>query len=144
MKAIIQRVSEASVKVDNKIAGAISKGCLVFVAAGHDDTEKQAKWLADKIVSLRIFADENEKTNLSLEDVGGEILIVSQFSLLADCKKGRRPSFINAGSFEMAEKLYNSFVNFVKAHQVTVSTGIFGAKMEVSLVNDGPLTFILD
>ena len=145
MKLVVQRVLSADVKVDGKTVGEIKKGYLVLMGAGIGDTEADADRLAEKLVKLRIFSDENDKINLSLKDVSGELLIVSQFTLYADCRKGNRPSFVNAEEPRRAKELYEYFVN--KCRTLTdsaVETGIFGADMKVSLVNDGPFTVILE
>ncbi len=144
MRAVIQRVSSARVRVEGKIVGEIGKGFLVLLGVGKEDTEKDADWLAEKIVGLRVFEDEQGKFNLSLQEVGGEILIVSQFTLYGDCRKGRRPSFDHSAPPELAEKLYNYFVEKVKEKGVRVATGKFQALMEVELVNQGPVTLIID
>lgn len=144
MKIVLQRVSSASVTVDGKIIGSINNGYVVFLGISHTDSEKNADRLVDKIQKLRIFADQNDKINLSSIDIKGEILIISQFTLYADCKKGNRPSFINAGSPIHAEKLYNYFVEISKNKFCRVQSGIFGADMKVSLINDGPFTLILE
>lgn len=144
MKALIQRVNRASVSIDGNITGQIGKGLLIFFGACASDTEDLLPKFVDKIIKMRIFADENGKTNLALSDVGGSLLIVSQFTLYADCKKGNRPSFIHAGSPEHANLLYEKFVALCRAQAVTVETGEFGADMKVSLENDGPFTIILD
>ncbi|MCD7773786.1 MAG: D-tyrosyl-tRNA(Tyr) deacylase [Ruminococcus sp.] len=145
MKLVVQRVLSASVEVDKKIVGEISKGYLVLFGAGAGDTEKDCERLSEKLVNLRIFSDENDKINLSLKDVSGELLIVSQFTLYADCRKGNRPSFVNAEKPEHANELYEYFVSLCRQKTSTkVETGIFGADMKVSLVNDGPFTVILE
>ena len=144
MKAVIQKVKFASVKVDEKIVGKIDKGFLVLLGVTHEDNEKDLNWLANKIKDLRIFEDENEKLNLSLEDVGGEMLIISQFTLYANCNKGRRPSFIKAARPEQAEKLYLNFIEKMKSFGIKTECGIFGADMKVELLNDGPVTIIID
>ena len=144
MKIVVQRVLQADVSVDRKICGKINKGYLILIGIGHEDTEQDCIRLADKLVNLRIFSDENDKINLSLKDVNGEILIVSQFTLYADCHKGNRPNFVQAAKPDKAEILYNYFVNYCKTKVQVVQTGIFGADMKVSLVNDGPFTVILD
>ena len=144
MKAVIQKVKFASVKVDEKIVGKIDKGFLVLLGVTHEDNEKDLNWLANKIKDLRIFEDENEKLNLSLEDVGGEMLIISQFTLYANCNKGRRPSFIKAARPELAEKLYLNFIEKIKSFGIKTECGIFGADMKVELLNDGPVTIIID
>ena len=144
MKIVVQRVLQADVSVDRKICGKINKGYLVLIGIGHEDTQQDCIRLADKLVNLRIFSDENDKINLSLKDVNGEILIVSQFTLYADCRKGNRPNFVQAAKPDKAEILYNYFVNYCKTKVQVVQTGIFGADMKVSLINDGPFTVILD
>ncbi|MBO8139698.1 MAG: D-tyrosyl-tRNA(Tyr) deacylase [Thermosipho sp. (in: Bacteria)] len=144
MRAVVQRVSEASVEVDNKIIGKINNGLLVLLGVGKDDSEEDIKYLAEKIIHLRIFDDKDGKMNLSLLDVNGELLIVSQFTLYGDCRRGRRPSYSESAPPEKAEKLYNLFVDFSKKSGLKVETGRFGAYMKVSLVNDGPVTLLLD
>lgn len=144
MKAVIQRVTNASVTVDNKVIGEIGKGFLILLGAGTGDTEKDAKKLADKILSMRIFSDENDKINLSLNDVDGEVLIVSQFTLYADCRKGNRPSFVNACEPVEANRLYEYFVSLFQGKVKNVQKGQFGADMKVQLLNDGPFTIILN
>jgi len=144
MRVVIQRVSSARVRVEGKILGEIGKGFLVLLGVGKEDTEKDADWLAEKIVGLRVFEDEQGKFNLPLQEVGGEILIVSQFTLYGDCRKGRRPSFDQSAPPERAEKLYNYFVEKVKEKGIKVATGKFQALMEVELVNQGPVTLIID
>lgn len=144
MRAVVQRVSRAQVTVGAEEAGVIERGLLVLLGVTHDDTPAQAQWLADKIVGLRIFADADDKMNLGVADVGGGVLVVSQFTLYGDCAKGRRPSFIAAAPPEIAIPLYEAFVNAVKAQGVPVATGRFGAMMQVELVNDGPVTLIVD
>jgi D-tyrosyl-tRNA(Tyr) deacylase len=144
MRAVIQRVSQARVHIGDEIVGQIQKGLLVLLGVTQADTEEQARWLADKIVGLRIFNDPDEKMNLSLGDVQGAMLIVSQFTLYGDCRKGRRPSFIDAAGPELAEPLYECFINGVRALGIPVATGRFGAMMQVELVNDGPVTLIVE
>jgi D-tyrosyl-tRNA(Tyr) deacylase len=144
MRSVVQRVNSASVAVDGEIIGKIGKGLLVLLGVCDDDTDADMKWLADKISGLRIFTDENDKMNLSLEDVSGEILVVSQFTLYGDCKKGRRPNFTGAGKPDYAEKMYEEFVKYLKTKIETVETGSFGADMKVNLENDGPVTLIID
>ena len=144
MKALIQRVSRADVSVDGESAGRIGNGLLVLLGVGHEDTEKQADLLVQKIVNLRIFEDENAKMNRSLADIQGELLVVSQFTLMADTKKGRRPSFVNAAPPEQADRLYMSFVEKAREKGIKTETGSFGAMMEVCLVNHGPVTIMLD
>ena len=144
MKVVIQRVLEAKVEVNDKIIGAIGKGLLILLGVGKDDDKKIADRYIDKILKLRIFADEMGKTNLSLNDVQGEVLVVSQFTLYANCRKGNRPDFINAGSAGKAEELYEYFLEQIRDKIGNVESGKFGAEMKVSLVNDGPFTIILD
>lgn len=145
MKVVIQRVLNAEVSVEDKIVGSIQKGYLLLVGVGQDDTKCDADLLAKKISGLRIFEDENGKTNLSISDVGGEILSISQFTLFADCSHGRRPSFINAGKPDMAAALFDDFNNALESQlSIRVQKGVFGADMKVSLINDGPFTILLD
>lgn len=144
MKLVIQRVTEAKVEVDNKTVGKIGKGFLVLFGAGEGDTKEQADFLAEKLCNLRVFEDKNEKMNLSIKDINGELLIVSQFTLYADCKKGNRPSFVNAAKPEIANELYEYFINRCRALVKKVEKGVFGANMQVSLLNDGPVTIILE
>lgn len=145
MKAVIQRVSEASVVVEGKTAGSCGNGYMILLGAEKGDTEKEAELLARKTSALRIFCDENDKMNLSILDVAGEILVISQFTLLADVKKGNRPSFINALEPQSAEKLYKHFCEALRNLGVKkVDEGVFGADMKVSLVNDGPVTILYD
>jgi D-tyrosyl-tRNA(Tyr) deacylase len=144
MRAVLQRVSRARVVVGPEVVGQIGRGLLVLLGVTHTDTTEQARWLADKVVSLRIFNDAEDKMNLGLTDVGGEVLVVSQFTLHGDCRKGRRPSFIAAAPPEIAIPLYEAFVDAVKAQGVPTATGRFGAMMQVELVNDGPVTLIVD
>jgi len=144
LKALLQRVTEASVNVGGEVVGRIGKGLVVFVGIAQEDTEKDANYLADKIVNLRIFADEASKFNLSALETGGEILIVSQFTLLADARKGRRPSFAQAALPEQAEALFNLFVNLVRNSGLKVETGRFQQHMLVEIHNDGPVTIALD
>ena len=144
MKAVIQRVSHASVTVDGKICGQINQGFLVLLGVGLEDTENDCIRIADKLIKLRIFSDKNGKINLSLKDISGELLIVSQFTLYADCRKGNRPNFIQAGKPDDAERLYNFFTEYCKKSIENVQTGIFGADMKVELLNDGPFTVILE
>lgn len=144
MKAVIQRVSNASVTVDGEMIGKIGMGYLILLGVAREDTEKDADLLIKKITGLRIFADENGKTNLSIHDIDGEMLIISQFTLMADCRKGRRPSFIKAGDPREACRLYEYFIAKCKEQGEKVQQGEFGAEMKVSLVNDGPFTILLD
>lgn len=144
MKIVIQRVLEAEVSIDGKIQGKIGKGLLLLLGVGAEDTKEIANKFLEKILKLRIFEDAEGKTNLSLQDVKGEILVVSQFTLYADCRKGNRPSFINSAPPAMAEELYEYFLATCKAKLGKVEHGKFGADMKVSLVNDGPFTIVLD
>ena len=144
MRAVIQRVKQASVTVDNRIVGKIQQGILVLLAVAQNDTLEEAKFLARKISELRIFEDEHDKMNLSVLDVKGSLLVVSQFTLYGDCRKGRRPSFDQSADPQTAEELYEQFVELVKQTGLNVETGQFRARMDVALVNDGPVTFILE
>jgi len=144
MRALLQRVSGASVTVDNKVISQIGKGLVVLLGIGHGDGEEQAAFLAEKIANLRIFEDEQSKTNLSVLDVGGEAIVVSQFTLYADTRKGRRPSFIDAALPEVAEPLVERFVERLRGHGVPAQTGQFGAHMLVEIHNDGPVTIWLE
>ncbi|MCI8515761.1 MAG: D-tyrosyl-tRNA(Tyr) deacylase [Hungatella sp.] len=144
MRVVLQRVSEAKVQVDGETAGEIGKGFLLLVGAEEGDTRQIADKMVDKICKLRIFQDGNGKTNLSLADVGGEILVVSQFTLYADCRKGNRPSFIRAGAPDMANSLYEHVIERCRLYVEKVEHGVFGADMKVSLINDGPFTLVLD
>ena len=144
MKFLIQRVNSASVKTGNEITGSIGKGLLIFVGICDNDTEQIACKMLKKACALRIFSDDDDKTNLSLGDVNGQLLLVSQFTLYANCKKGCRPSFFNAGSPDHANKLYEYIISKAREYCDTVETGIFGADMKVSLENDGPFTIMLD
>ena len=143
MKIVVQRVSDASVEIDEKKYSEIGKGLLVLFGVEKGDTLDSAEWLAEKLLKLRIFEDENEKMNLSVQDVGGEILVVSQFTLAGSCKKGTRPSFDNAELPEKANKMYENFCEML-SRNIPVKTGVFGAMMKVSLTNDGPVTFVLE
>mgnify|MGYP001047756073 CR=1 FL=1 len=144
MRVVLQRSKQSMVKVDGKITGKIDKGFVLLVGVTHDDTEEDADYLAEKISGLRVFEDEHGKMNLSIKDVGGEILSVSQFTLYGDTRKGRRPSFIQAARPEEANRLYEYFNRQLESKGLKVETGIFGAMMEVSILNDGPVTLILD
>jgi D-tyrosyl-tRNA(Tyr) deacylase len=144
MRAVVQRVGRARVVVGTETVGEIGRGLVVLLGVTHTDTLEQAQWLAEKIVSLRIFEDADGKMNLGLEEISGSMLIVSQFTLYGDCRKGRRPSFIDAAPPEIAIPLYEAFINAVKLHGVPVATGRFGAMMQVELINEGPVTLIVD
>lgn len=144
MRLVIQRVKEASVEIDNKCVGKIDKGFMVLIGIGNNDNKEIVDKYVNKMINLRIFEDENKKTNLSLNDVGGSLLLVSQFTLYADCKRGNRPSFINSGKPDMSNELYEYFIKRCKEKIENVQTGEFGADMKVSLINDGPFTIILD
>lgn len=144
MKLVIQRVKEASVAVENKTVGAIQKGYLVLLGVGPEDTKESVDFLVQKLIKLRVFEDENGKMNLALKDVQGQLLIISQFTLYADCTQGNRPSFINAAKPEQANLLYEYFIEKCEKEQIYVQHGIFGADMQVSLINDGPVTILLE
>ncbi|MFH1625575.1 MAG: D-aminoacyl-tRNA deacylase [Pseudomonadota bacterium] len=144
MKAVIQRVKNSRVSVDDQLVGEIGKGILVFLGVEKDDTRTHADYLASKIVNLRIFEDSDGKMNLSLRDVKGNVLVISQFTLMGDCRKGRRPSFTDAAEPEKAEELYQYFISQIRKNNIIVSTGKFQAKMDVYILNDGPVTFLLD
>jgi D-tyrosyl-tRNA(Tyr) deacylase len=144
MRALIQRVTSASVKVDGKIVGKIGKGFLVFLGIYEEDTEEKIEKLTKKIVNLRIFNDENDKMNLSIKDVKGEILLISQFTLCADTRKGNRPSFVSAKNPKDANMIYEKTIENIKNENIVVEKGIFGADMKVELLNDGPVTILLD
>ncbi len=144
MRACIQRVNRAKVTVGGELSGQIGRGLLVLLGVAEGDAEDEARRMAEKIVGLRIFEDEQEKMNLGLADIGGEMLVVSQFTLLADCRKGRRPSFTAAAPPEQAEALYEVFAEEIRQRGITVATGRFQQHMEVELVNDGPVTILLD
>ena len=144
MKLLVQRVQNAKVEVDQKVVGKIGKGFLVLCGIMHTDTEKEADYLATKLCNLRVFEDEHEKMNLSLKDISGELLIVSQFTLYADCTSGNRPSFTNAAKPQQANRLYEYFLQKCREQNLKVQKGVFGAHMEVSLLNDGPVTILLE
>lgn len=144
MKFVIQRVLESSVKVDGETLGSIGKGLMVLIGAGQNDTQEVADKMVKKLIGMRIFEDENGKTNLALGDVKGELLLISQFTLYANCKKGNRPSFIEAGAPDMAEELYEYVIAKCKEQVPVVERGKFGADMKVSLINDGPFTIVLN
>lgn len=144
MRAVIQRVVDANVKVNNKIVGEIGKGFAVLLGVSNEDTKQSADYLVRKISSLRVFSDKNNKMNLSLKDVKGELLVISQFTLFADCTKGNRPSFTGAGNPKHANELYEYFIQQCKNLDINVEHGIFGADMQVNLTNDGPVTILLE
>jgi len=144
MRAIVQRVSMGSVSVEGEVVGAIERGVVVLVGVTHGDTEEQAEWLARKIAGLRIFEDRDGKMNAGLLDVEGAALVISQFTLYADCRKGRRPSFIDAAQPEVAEPLVEHFAQALRNHNVPVEMGVFGAHMLVEIHNDGPVTILLE
>ena len=144
MRAVVQRVTNADVKIDGRVNGKIDDGLLVLLGVGNGDTEEDMKYIADKIIKLRIFSDENDKMNLSLEDVGGSMLVISQFTLYGDCSHGRRPYFGNAMEPVSANEMYEKFVAYIREQGIHTETGEFGADMKVSLTNDGPVTIILD
>ncbi len=145
MKAVLQRVTHANVVVEGELISEIENGFLVLLGVDNTDTEKDADVLSKKISGMRVFEDENGKMNLSLTDIGGSLLVISQFTLLADCRKGRRPSFVNAGAPDMANNLYEYFCERIKLDGIEdVKKGVFGADMKVSLLNDGPVTILLD
>jgi len=144
MRAVVQRVTQASVSVDGEVVGAIKQGLLVLLGVGNGDTEEQARWLAHKVANLRIFADADDKMNLSVQDIQGSVLVVSQFTLYGDVRRGFRPSFSHAAAPDSANQLVNLFIEAVEAENIPVETGVFGAMMQVALVNDGPVTIILE
>jgi D-aminoacyl-tRNA deacylase len=144
MRLVIQRSKEATVTVDREVTGSIEKGFVILVGVTHEDTEKDAAFLAEKAANLRVFEDEAGKMNLSLIDVGGEVLSVSQFTLYGDCRKGRRPNFMDAAKPDHAETIYEAFNRFLDEKGLKVETGVFGAMMDVQLTNDGPVTLIID
>ena len=144
MRLLVQRVKNADVKVDNKIVGKIDKGFLVLCGVTHTDTKETADYLVKKLINLRVFEDENEKMNLSIKQVDGELLIVSQFTLYADTSHGNRPSFVNAAKPEMANELYEYFCKKCQSEGIKVQKGVFGADMKVNLLNDGPVTIMLE
>ena len=144
MRAVVQRVTNADVKIDGRVNGKIDDGLLVLLGVGNGDTEEDMKYIADKIIKLRIFSDENDKMNLSLEDVGGSMLVISQFTLYGDCSHGRRPYFGNAMETVSANEMYEKFVAYIREQGIHTETGEFGADMKVSLTNDGPVTIILE
>ncbi len=144
MRFVIQVVDESSVRVNGETVGSIGKGFMVLIGVGRDDNEQIADKMIKKMIGLRIFKDENGKTNLSLSDVGGELLLISQFTLYADCRHGNRPNFLNAGAPDQAERLYKYVIEQCRKSVPVVQTGVFGEHMEVSLVNNGPFTILLD
>lgn len=144
MRAVIQRVSRASVEVEGRITGQIEKGLLVFLGVGQEDTAQDVEFTAEKISCLRIFEDERGKMNLSVKDIGGAVLLISQFTLYADCRKGRRPDFTAAAPPQLAQDLYEKTIEAIKLRGVPVQTGIFAAHMDIDSVNDGPVTIVLD
>lgn len=144
MRAVVQRVTYSSVEVDGVIVGEINKGFNVLLGISKDDTEGDMKYIKDKIINLRVFSDENDKMNLSLLDIKGELLLISQFTLYGDARKGRRPNFMNALGGEEAKKFYDKFIEMMKETGLKVQTGIFGADMKVDIKNDGPVTILLD
>ncbi len=144
MRAVVQRVSYGKVTVEGEITGEIQKGLVVLLGVSHDDTDADIKYLADKIVNLRIFEDRDGKMNISLMDVGGQLLIVSQFTLYGDCRRGKRPSYVKAARPEAAEGMYNRFVDVLKGYGIKVETGKFQAMMSVEICNEGPVTILLD
>ena len=144
MRAVVQRVTNADVKIDGRVNGKIDDGLLVLLGVGNGDTEEDMKYIADKIIKLRIFSDENDKMNMSLEDVGGSMLVISQFTLYGDCSHGRRPYFGNAMEPVSANEMYEKFVAYIREQGIHTETGEFGADMKVSLTNDGPVTIILE
>lgn len=144
MRAVVQRVIESDVTVDGKVTGAIKKGLMVLLGVAEDDTEKDAEYIAGKVAGLRIFEDDEEKMNLSVKDVGGQILAVSQFTLMGDVRKGKRPSFTKAAKPDEADRLYRTFINMLQQQELHVEEGIFQADMLVKIYNDGPVTILLD
>ena len=144
MRAVVQRVSSSKVTVDGNVTGEIKKGLLVLLGVTHEDTSKDVDYIIDKVLNLRIFEDEDEKMNISLKDVEGELLVVSQFTLYGDCRKGRRPSFSTAARPELATKLYEEFIEKSRKEGIVTQTGQFGAHMMVDLTNDGPVTILLE
>ena len=144
MRAVVQRVASSRVTVDERVTGEVKKGLLVLLGVTHDDTSKDVDYMVDKVTNLRIFEDENDKMNLSLKDIGGEVMAVSQFTLYGDARKGRRPSFSDAARPDVANPLYEEFVEKLRAQGITVGTGVFGAHMMVELTNDGPVSILLE
>lgn len=144
MRIVLQRVRQASVEVDGQMVGRIEAGLLVLVGVGRGDEPAAATWLAEKTVGLRVFADDDGKMNRSVSDIGGAVLAVSQFTLLGDCRKGRRPSFIEAAPPGLGQRLYECYADAIARHGVPVQRGVFGADMQVALINDGPVTLVID
>lgn len=144
MRVVVQRVTSSKVTVDNKVIGEIGKGFNLLIGISKDDTLEDLKYIKDKVINLRVFEDENDKLNLSLIDIKGDILAISQFTLYGDCRKGRRPNFMNAMGGEEAENLYNEFVKLLKETGLKVECGEFGANMQVDIQNDGPVTILID
>lgn len=144
MRAVVQRVASAKVEVAEQITGQIGHGLLVLIAVHEQDTEKDIQWMADKLLALRLFNDEEGKMNLSCQEIGGELLVVSQFTLYGDCRKGRRPSYSHSAPVQLAEPMYHKFVERLKTSGLKVQEGVFQAHMQVSLVNDGPVTVVVD
>ena len=144
MRAVVQRVTEASVSVEGTVVSQISAGLLVLLGVEVGDTSREAEYLAQKIIELRIFADDKFGMNRSVQDINGELLVVSQFTLMGDCRKGRRPNFVNAASPEIGRSLYEHFIQKVKDRGIPVKAGVFGAMMKIHLINDGPVTLILE
>ena len=144
MRAVVQRVKRSSVKVDGEIVGAIQNGLNVLIGICKDDTLDDLKYIVDKVINLRIFHDDNDKMNLSVKDINGAILAISQFTLYGDCRKGRRPNFMNALGGNEAEKLYDKFIEMLRETGIEIATGVFGAHMDVEIQNDGPVTILLD
>ena len=144
MRAVVQRVKNSSVSVQGETVGKIGKGLLILLGVGHNDTEADASYLVAKVIGLRVFEDEQDKMNLSVQDIDGSVLVVSQFTLFGDCRRGRRPSYSEAARPEEAVRLYNKFVEELRSLGLTVATGVFQAHMQVEIVNDGPVTLMLD
>lgn len=144
MRAVVQKISRGKVTVNNEVTGEIGKGLLIYLGIGHDDTTEDIKYMVDKISNLRVFEDENEKMNLSVKDISGELLIISQFTIMGDCRRGRRPSFTMAAKPDEATILYEEFIENCKKTGIEVATGVFQAHMSVDYINDGPVTILID